>query len=64
MLSMWPEELFDEILSDLCLQPESAPLHSPDLLGLFEKRIFWQICGVGDFFFAYRNDGVSGRGIA
>ncbi len=58
MLSLRPEELFDEIPSDLGWQPESAPLHDPDLLGLFERGIFLSHLWHGRLHFEYKIDGV------
>ena len=60
LLSLWPEELFDHILSDLGWQSKSAPLHDLDLdlLGLFERRIFLPHWWHGRFSFESENDGI------
>ena len=63
MLSLWPEEIFDEMPSDLGFQPESAPLHDPDLLGLFERRIFLPYLWHERLHFECKNDriGIIGK---
>ena len=57
------KELFDEIPSDLGWQPESAPLHNPDLLGLFERKIFLANLWQGRLHFECKNDeiGIIGK---
>ena len=55
---MRPEEFFDEIPLDLGWQPESAPLHNPDLLRLIEMKIFLANLWHGRLHFDCKNDGI------
>ena len=59
MLFLWPKELFDEMSLDPGWQYESAPLHVPDLLRLFERKIFVANSWHERLHFRCKNDGIS-----
>ena len=63
LLSLYTKELFNKILWDQVWQPESAPLYSPDLLGLFERKIFLANLWHGRLHFECENDeiGIIGK---